>query len=281
MKRILFIFALIGLISCSNKNESSAVLNGLKGNVKSVKTICYEATERFGEPTKEDIMDSWDSDGILSIYPAMLVEYDQKGNDIKHTYYDEDGDINILAKREFMGNNLITEYVYDSDGKLFSSYKVILENGKPVHIEYGPNDSGSNKKIEYEMNGFRVLSSKTYIDGELEDTSENYWEDNQLTESVTKDTEGNIIWQQIYTRNDYGQVTCEQTYREGECKVKINNEYNENHLLVRHTREGDWYDDTEYRFNYTQYDDKGNWTQRVIYLDDEIIIIQEREISYY
>ena len=90
MKQLLIFVAVLSLFTaCGTKSDdfNSLSCDGLKGNVISVKTMCYNAKERFGEAEKLRMLYYYHSNYQLSLFPAYLEEYNEDGNIVKMTTY--------------------------------------------------------------------------------------------------------------------------------------------------------------------------------------------------
>ena len=94
---------------------------------------CYEATERFGEVEKMNIIEYYDSEYEIPLHPAYLAEYNEEGNVVKFTTYDEDGERLTVVKSEYIGNNQVAQSAYDSDGKVYYSWKLEVNTDKVVN----------------------------------------------------------------------------------------------------------------------------------------------------
>ena len=199
MKQHLIFMAVLSLFAAcgtQSDNFNSLSCDGLKGNVLSVKTMCYNAKERFGEAEKLSMLDYYHSNYQLPLFPAYLAEYNEDGNLVKMTIYNENGIRQSLVKYEYMENNQIALESYDSTGELNYSYKIEFENGTPVNqVSFKNNESGTTDK-DFEFEGTLIKSYNTYNDTVLISRTENSFYKNRLSESITIDTAKNIIQQQ-------------------------------------------------------------------------------------
>ena len=74
-------------------------------------------------------------------YEKRIVEYDDDGNVISGTYYENNGDLNSKYEFEYKNNKLYKETVYDADG---ISSKTVLnkeEGNKAEYIDYDEDDN--------------------------------------------------------------------------------------------------------------------------------------------
>ena len=283
MKKIFYLaFFAILFVSCTNSNViSSLTCKGLKGNVKSVTSACYHASERFGEAQKEDLI--CDSDFWIPLYPGMLWEFDEDGNLLKETAIDCYGDISQVVKYEYKGHNQTSMRIYSGDGTLTYSWETIFSEGKPVSLKrYITNGEVNDQTIECEFEGLCVKSENHYMNGELIETIESEYKNDLHIHSVTKDKDGNITLEEKEEWTDLGQPVYRHYISNGEDAVVEKTIYNEQELPIQYSRTGKWANgEINCTFEYTSFDKQDNWLTRVIKIDNEPVGIQERTIEYY
>lgn len=125
---------------------------GLKGKVKSVHHIIYEAIEKFGEITKGEEVEysSFSNDSNVSNV------FDDKGNMIEDNNYNSDGSLitKWISKYDDKGN-MIESNEYNSDGSFSCKYTYKYEfdshDNWVKQIEYFDNksDTITERTIEY------------------------------------------------------------------------------------------------------------------------------------
>lgn len=285
MKRnIIILSALLILAACNNsKDLNSWSCDGLSGKVKTLMSKCYEATERFGEVEKMNVIEYYDSEYEIPLHPAYLAEYNEEGNVVKFTTYNEDGERLTVVKSEYIGNNQVAQSAYDSDGKVYYSWKLEVNNDKVVnYTQFNEHKIGNKVDSDFEFDGYLIKAYNTYEDSVLISRTENKFYKNRLSESIRKDTNGNVTYQQNQEWTEEGQLIYQKCTSEGEDKLIINCEYDNEDRLVKYTRRGEWSSrDANYTFKYTSFDKHGNWLSRVIYSNDKAYIVEERTIEYY
>jgi hypothetical protein len=285
MKRnIIILSALLILAACNNsKDLNSWSCDGLSGKVKTLMSKCYEATERFGEVEKMNIIEYYDSEYEIPLHPAYLAEYNEEGNVVKFTTYNEDGERLTVVKSEYIGNNQVAQSAYDSDGKVYYSWKLEVNNDKVVnYTQFNEHKIGNKVDSDFEFDGYLIKAYNTYEDSVLISRTENKFYKNRLSESIRKDINGNVTYQQNQEWTEAGQLIYQKCTSEGEDKLIINCEYDNEDRLVKYTRRGEWSSrDANYTFKYTSFDKHGNWLSRVIYSNDKAYIVEERTIEYY
>lgn len=284
MKQYLILMAVLSLFAACGKQSNdfnSLSRDGLIGNVMSVKTMCYYAKERFGEAEKLRMLDYYHSNYQLPLYPAYLSEYNEDGNKVKMTTYNENGIRQSLVKYEYEGNNQIALESYDSTGELNYSHKTEFENDLPVHYVSYKKHEGSTIDKDFEFEGTLIKSYNTYNDTVLISRTENSFYKNRLSESITIDTAKNIIQQQNTKWTESGQLLNQTIISDGVEKVVINCDYNSEGFLSQYTSTGDWCSEANYTFKYSSFDKQGNWIERVIYSKEKVCYIEQRIIEYF
>ena len=265
---------------------------GLKGDVKSIKVICYNASEYNGSIYKNGIITTYDYDA--GIYPISRYEYNTDGNLVKLTVYDEDGrhaeeleyrykdNINIEWWRSI---DAVPRGGEEGNLQTSSGWYIEFDAGKPVSQVFYFKDGYASMLEEYgdlrnqKFEGLKVKSYDRYVDGVLEERVENSWNKNLLTKSVSKDKDGNIIYMQMNIWTDSGLILS--TYIETVGNVIFDTfEYNKDGSLEKYTSRLNGELSEEHTFKYLSHDSNGNWTKRVIYTQDKAFI-EERIITYY
>ena len=273
MKRHIILFtSLLLLVACSSNKPNTLSEKGLKGKVKTVILYSFEAEKTSDNVQKGDIISHWDANRKLDIDPISVSEYDNNGNILSKIYYDEYQELSSRQTFTYLNKNLIGQYTYDDRDRLFNSWELILEEGQPIGVK-----EQGNTYSECVFDGFNLLSYKFNHRRIVEQTYEN----NLLCQSITKNLEGKTTRSITRKWNEAGQLLYEEDAVEYDSSEIINNEYDKNGHIIKHTTQYGENTRKNYTFEYLTFDDKGNWTERVIYSNDTPHIIQERIIEYY
>ena len=245
------------LFSCSANNKKNDLQReNLKGNVKSVKEVSYEAVDKFGKITKGKKDWAWyDSKSNSNI------KFDKKGNLIEYSDFSSEGELYSKHISTYDDNGkFIEEIKYDKDGKKVFITKIKeVENGNAR--EYKRYDLEGNLILKgiskYDDNHNLIESSRYKADGSLDSKiiykyDEN---DNKIEYSMYK-SDGTLIYQDKSKFDKNGnEVEVNYYGSEGELMAKANYQYT--------------------------FDDKNNWITRTLIEDDIPKYIVEREIEYY
>ena len=285
MKKFYYLsIATILFIGCTKvSTPNSLMTEGLRGHVKLQTTKCYEASMRFGELQKGDLMSDSDMDSWLMLYPTSVSEYNEEGNLVKLTTYKKNGEIWEMFKYEYINNHCISMSLYTLDGELSYSWKTIIEDGKPVRQEiYSRTSQPNDETIEYEYNGLDLKKELHYKNGELTETRENVVVDGLLRQVRTTDKDGNVTFQLTQEWTNNAQLAFRHYVSEGEDALIEKTIYNDKQLPLEYSRTGKWSNgEISCSFEYSSFDNKGNWLTRIIKVDNTPVGIQERIIEYY
>lgn len=260
MKQIfLVLMSVMSVVSCNGqdvesvynkfnkeKEENDLYWEGLKGNVKEVLEINYEANEKFGEIIKGKIIDNpqrkmFDKKGEFT----ELITYDTEGNLESRIIPYDDTEANIYdSKGVFIGKTMFQEYYNDKntiieiDTYLYKDGLIALKNN--LLKEYRYYDISEiikdiNKYIKEEKFHLSKIFTK-------------YNEEGKEIESIEYDN----LW---------------GTYD------KSNFEYD---------KDGSLLGDKEESYKKYEYDSQKNWIRRVKYDNKgKAIELHERIIKYY
>ena len=294
MKQNYIILLLVFIVSLSINAQgfNSLSQEGLKGDVKSIKVICYNASEYNGSFYKNGIITAYDYDA--NIYPISRYEYNTDGNLVKLTVYDENGRCEEESEYRYKGNVNIEWFRSidavprgGAEGDLLTvrGWYIEFDASKPISQTFYFKDGYASMVEAYgdlrnqKFDGVKVTSYDRYVYGVLEERVEQSWNNNLLTKYVSKDKNGNITYMLTNIWSESGQLL--HTYVESENDVFVDSyEYNKDGFLVKYLSRLNAKEEEEHTFKYLSHDYKGNWTKRIIYIQDKAYI-EERTITYY
>ena len=267
---ILSTFCILINFSCTTDKEkklSDIEKMKLKGNIKSIKSVEYDAKEKFGKIVKEKI--TYDK------YPNYEIAFNKSGNQIefssypygklksKRTYkYDEKGNITELNEYSSNGNllkksiynydnesNLSNCNIYKSDGSLENKIVWSYINNKLKEYTKLDSDKKTILKYVYKYENDDLTEAKQYgLKGNLDnfkyDSNSNLIKQEELNsnenliklETSVFDSENNIIEKNIYDSDNV--LENKHTYR-----------YNKNNNLIEHTNDDIGWGTFTYRYN--------------------------------
>ena len=252
-KALLLILTLFFIISCTGTKQypiHEKPFYGLKGNVKSNKVIRYKGEEKFGEAI------------LGNIISMSIVEFNNDGKAIKQTSYDEDGKLVYEIVTEYKGKQKtkITSQFNDSDVPSID----LVEVGDGYIKQTNSKDENDYFLIvEDEVDKYHLIVKN---------------QDNQVFLEEYYNTNCDIVKQISYSGMDSGKVNSNTIY-----------EYDDNGVCVSMTKtdyflkeEGEAEKES---YKYLETDKHGNWTKRLINIQDGYRYISKteievREISY-
>lgn len=317
MKRILlYITILIFLIlGCKNRQSIPVDLleNDLKGPVKSCKIATYNAVDVNGKIIKGDFYKSdfssseekfkllqFRSDGLID----MISYLDEKGTfveNFRYFYNDLSLKTSEISTRFYGSFNS-----YDTTLYFYNSYSKLVRREWSIGSQYYGIDRNT-----YDNYGFMIADStfespwslsnrRDYKNDERGNVIEEafYFKYNELFSRTYRDydSKNRKIYEAIYYPDD---KELDGRY------VKYNyNRFNKVQLEQRYTKEKKLWEKTVHKYNNDgnekksisvnledninstctykyEYDEKGNWIQKIFFYKSKVSTIHEREISYY
>lgn len=274
----------------------------LRGEVKKLEEVVYDAREKFGEPVKEKKDRKWEyrfnKDGyntarILQQYEAkskfaVINRYDNENKVIEFT--EEDDDAFVQGKIKYYDNGDMKEIdLLDKKGKLTGRHKFETEhyNDTTGDLQFSnkhvtqtiydaEGDFAGRIKIDYLLNG--ILTTERHYDPK---NNEVYTENRSLDKITNyRRINGRDTSSCSFTYNNKMQLTG-KTYTRGRSKPDTYNyEYNSNGDLKKETNS--YGTVTEYSYTY---DVQKNWITMIkkeTSSGGEVKYeITERTITYY
>ena len=282
MKRFFQLAMVLVLLTACDRSYNTLAINGLMGRVKTVKTTCYFTTGEEGDVKKDKLMDYIITDNYLSFYPISEAHYNKKGNVVKQVVYDNKHKLQSVIESDYIGNYRISNMLKDGKGKVLSSSEIAVEHGQAVGYQYYNSNFPSDYDVrECYFNGLQVESYMLYRDTIPSVQILYEYKNNMMSKSITKNLENSstYIISQEWLSN--GQLTSVVETQNNEEVLKINLEYDHKKLLVQYSRKAKMHDPEGYKFEYTSFDNKDNWLERVVYVNGKPLLVEQREIEYY
>lgn len=299
MKKALSLITILitSITTLAQEKKPDVVDLNLKGNVKAITEVTYDAKEKFGDPVKEKktekIYYEFNKAGYRVEFSstnykynwklASITKYDNNNNIIEERSED-DGEV-LVSKIKYDANGEPQETnVYDKKGKLLAKEKITPAPPADTSLVLDFNSIFSTKNI---YNGEGELERKILFN-EFMSMEENKKTGKSKTEYLEFDDRSNLTKKKIYD-NDSAITTykynarnqkIQMSYKLNKLKPTITNyEYDTYGNVIKET---DSYG-REKIFTYT-YDKQNNWTNRLLRetsYGDVTYEITEREIKYY
>lgn len=295
---VLFIINSYQTLSAQEKTENLSSKN-ISGKVKSIKEISYDGTENFGELKKGKLT------GII------FFEYNEVGNLIKETQYDEKGKISYITNYKYDSrNNLIEKssqsigiwivYNYDDNGKCIQSDELKKDKSLKFRTKHKYNPLGYLiESNTYNSQGKHYRKSLFKYDEEGNQTEISWYKNGQLTYNVHKvynqfgnvtrvdnvidllGERGNIM---LYDYDDRKNVIG-TTYinPDGSIRYNLSTAYDSyGNVISENSNSEDWMNQYETKNTY-DYDEFSNWItcQEISHGPLNRIRIIERQIIYF
>ena len=268
---------IVAMIICScGKQQNDLTWQEASGDVKSIRTTGYEATEKFGEISEGNVLYDQDVNN--------LIEFNKDGYITEISNFNHSGDLSQKSV-----------YVYDGDGKVTKINKYDGDGDEIGRTVYTYNNNKKVTKIvDYDKSG------------KINYTQKNEWEGDKVTKTqfINKYSEGNysmneyngntLVKSVVYDKN--GKPTGEYTEFENEKMKKIVTKdftisltFNNKGLCTSivngqlfNTNSYYWAKGESYTYDY-EYDDKDNWIKKIERKKDsqKATRIFVREIEYF
>lgn len=246
MKKLFYLSVVLFVFSsCSGSNNLGSnnlgQFGSMFGKVKKVKTMQYDCDMKFGEAVAGELEE------------VSIVEYDIKGNPIKNFTYDHYGDLEYGIVGQ-----------WDDDGII------------PTREEhYGRRNENEPERITelISQDGDNYTFKSTDSDGKVDTYTVNIYEDDLYRKIKEEDGAIQEIWY-----NENGQLKS-MKYYDKEWDAEQVNEYNDGMLIsvVGHHQEVNF----KYKYEYTEFDSRGNWLTATETRDGEVRSMMKREITYW
>ncbi len=270
-------FGAIAFQSCSHKpNELETA--GLKGKVKSIREISYQAFGNTDTIIKGEIVMNQDLKNYFATYNidgnmTSIVNYDNLGNQIDKWIFRYNNKGLTLGGNFYANDNTLldsTTYIYDSEGNV---------------IEYYHYDSDGRLKSKtintYDEKG-NVIESKIYDSNNLLFRINKYkYKKRNLIEDVSLDRNSFVMYFSQYTYDNNSNLVNQII---NNADSSLNTEgvycYNEHSDIVKSTIKVPNEPTVTYTYSY-KYDDRQNWIQKIMYLDTLALFLTIREFEYF
>jgi hypothetical protein len=258
MQHSVFYLLAIALVlsSCSEGGNNDLKTLGLKGAVKKMTTIKYEAVEKFGKVEKGDKVPREETgyNSMLALENAAF-EFNEEKNNTSFSAFDRRGNL------EFKGvwkEDTIVDLI-SPNGELM--LKLIADDHLlPTEGNFYNASGKLEQKILIKYEDEKAVESKTYnANGDLtEIVNSEYNADGTLAKMVT------TIKDNYYDRTSIVTETFEYGGKAEPIKVI--------------KTEGEQVTTSELKYTY---DEKGNWIERIEYVSGIPKYLTERTIEYY
>jgi len=291
MKYLAPFLACLILISCSHGKHKKNDLEVLhyNGKVKVITYKVYRAITDSGKVRKANIVSK------------LLTRCDSAGYFVEQTYFKPNDKLTYQVLRIYdAGNNLmlekrvqqIAEYLSPGDTKP-DSLSIMRDT-----FAYKMDDNGNKTEIKVKENGKTWYRDVNQFDanGNVLETKEYYpWDTLNKIETYKYDSKGNmveknwlhpdstLIYKYSYTFDDKGNITGIKTLKaDGSASTNEVIKYDDKgNKTADSCAKNDGTLIYNSRFDFTAFDDKGNWIKEIYYSNNKPETITERVVEYY
>ena len=284
--KIPLLFIIVGLqstfaqVGSQRENKSHLTDMQLLGKVKTFKITPYKLVDYFGKVTKGEKQDFWRGDAVIvfdeqgfkkenntynklgQLNQKVIYKYDDKGKRTSRDLYNSYGKLQMKFLYVYDNKGFKTAYnSYSPTGELNDSY--LYKNdikGRMIEEIWIKKDKSFGSKYTYEYDKLGKLSKMCqYTNSE-----------NQVDNCTTYnyDKLGRISEMEIFGSNNAPTRRTVITYDDkgNEKEIKY------------YDGKGTFLEERNYEY---KFDDKGNWVERIEYINQFPKGFLEREITYY
>lgn len=277
------ILFLLTLIACSNfkpNAENDLIKENLLGNINSISEVSYLAEEaengiikgqRNRASIDKDYIRNYNIEGYLikedrfysdgNLFEKVEFVYDDQGNKIEKNIIRPGGRAEFVGQILYLYKNgrMVGETEYSTTGDLIINKNFEFDsNGNTIkEIRTYPKAKSSERTFEYDNTGNMIGKKIFYSSGDLsQGFVYNYDNKGNKIEDIyfNRDNKSSSR-KDIYTYDDKNNINEIKIFYDGHLEKKVNNTF--------------------------QYDEKGNWVEKVIFENDIPQHIVEREIIYF
>ena len=283
MRKILTIFLItLTVCGCSHNNKKTTwESDRLKGKVKTIRTIAYDAVDTLNQVVKGQVIDD--------VYGSILIKYDSIGNWTEYRSFNPDGSNRWAEFPVFdRKNNMVERYDYtysDSDSTLYLKYinQFDAKGNLVESARFNANDSIIARyiyKYDKRANVIETLIMKSSDSLSLRVISV-YDENNNLIE--VKQFNGGILNEISTSKYDNKRNQIEKNVYgiDENLKSRTTYSYNEkNDITDVYLYNSNGRLEKKSTFEY-KYDFKDNWVEKTDYINEKVVKITERKLEYY
>ncbi len=266
----------------------------LKGSVKSIHEISYQAVIKLGKIQKGEKKRENKNDTDFDLV------FDEKGNRLEENYYNPDGTLSVKHIYHYNEKgNIEDENYYDSDWTLLKwvTYTYSEEGNLSENRTYGNDYLFSLSRYSYDEKGNKIEQINYKLDNGIlfwdfhyDSTTFykftfKYNEKGDMIETNSYDTDGNLNYTITSTYDNNGNTIAEAWYGSNGniwTKKTYNEKGNETEYCSYDSK-----GNVAWKYTYVyEYDSQENWTKQTEFKQyppalDKPTYILERKIEYY
>lgn len=231
----------------------------LNGKVKSVKYRTYWAVTNNDAIEKGDLMTNEERDSLNFGYDF-------------NAYFNEEG---VIEKSETLdGDEVLSYWETEIEGQVFTLAKEVVNDTVKRVAKYKYDENSHMVAFDVYRGGIDTLLSHWEVTTN---------EDGFVTEYHSLSKEDEVLFSYTFELDENNRYIEQKNYNKKDSMVYHRKLiYNDKGLVSdSETMVSSNYTGNKYKYEYTAYDEKGNWTRMNFYSNGELISIDELEIEYY
>lgn len=278
-KYLLLVIGVVLYCSCTSNIKTDLEKAGLKGKIKSIREISYEAFGSADTLVQGEILANKDNANCFTTFNekgfiVSLTNYDIDNEKESYWifYYNKDGDKQLSGA------------FYDRHNyKLDSTHYTYNKKGLPTEYTHYNSDNFVRNKIlsSFDRKGNIIEEKVINPDNSIESISRFKYHKNLLVEGKVFDKNNKLKTTSTYTYDKKGNMTSMTLFGSDGMYISkgVYTYYAEGYPNTEHiSRPG--YTDLVLNYIYTL-DHNGNWVERIMLSEGEAFKITKREIEYF
>lgn len=231
----------------------------LNGKVKSVKYRTYWAVKNNDAIEKGDLITNEERDSIKFLYDFFA-------------HINEEG---VIEKSETLdGDEVLSYWEIEIEGQVFTLAKEVVNDTVKSVAKYKYDENSHMVAVDVYRGGIDTLLSHYEVTTN---------EDGFVTKYNSLSKEDEVLYRYTFDLDENNRYIEQKNYNKKDSlvyhrKIIYNDKglESDSEIMVSSKYTGD-----KYKYEYTAYDEKGNWTRMNYYSNGELISVEELEIEYY
>ena len=274
----IIIFCLCVLFaSCTTKQKPDTENVGLKGKVKSVREVSYEAFGSADTLVQGEIVVTEES-------PNCYITYNPQGYISTITTYDIDNqeETSWLYHYDKKGTKLQSAVFFLVGHVLKDSVVYLYEKNRAVELVHYNDEQEIVKRNHRKFKQGNIIEERILTpDNSVEQISKYIYKKGRLIEGQVYSSDGKLTLSCRYKYDNKGNMLSTTLFdKDNTYTNKISYHYNAEGFPIVEVKQRAGYTTLQLNNIYVT-DQMGNWTQRIMLCEDEAFKITKREIEYY
>ncbi|MEJ6663160.1 MAG: hypothetical protein QNL31_02555 [Flavobacteriaceae bacterium] len=199
--KLSIILIIATLLSSCTSNKNDLEESNLKGKIWKLKESRYEGEEKFG---KYQI-------GDKRYYGHQLYIFNEEGNILESEQLDRKGKIEKISKYSYDEKGNCIEITTYEDDKVINKQVNQIDNNQIIEVQVFDDDGELTERYQYDYSGSDISGGRIFnSDGSLNLTFQNEMSGGLLSKQIVKDSLEQITSIRTYDRNKQGDILTQK-----------------------------------------------------------------------